>query len=387
MVTPAQGADYIRIRFLNGGSEAPWRIDGTNVTAEGGSMEILATDGNDVERGTFTEKFVLGLANRCDVLVKVNTTRDMLITAIQMMHKGSVENPALRHIVIRSTTASNGEKIRINDLPTYDKNTTSPSLKNFNLIANLTAAHALVERNITRYFTVVNQGGDAQGGFPLTIYDGFLNKEGVLIHRPDGTTKEDDQPPRTGKVHTYTQLNHLKFQLPPYKVYRHNITNEFISTRRPCAGCSGIDNRNRPTKGKDYDVWDNLYKSRLGADEFATNGKCCWEWCDVEPDQCDHYKLEDVKHYEPNKNYIPVCYGDRVRILFINTGSFGISEGHPMHLHGHDFVLRELYNVTTSNTSSGNIRNIRLTQDTNELNGEQAEFNQTGPKVCPFSKL
>ena len=386
MVTPTPDAKYIRIRFLNGGSEAPWRINGTNVTAEGGSMEILAIDGNDVERGTTTEKFVIGLANRCDVLVKVDPNRDMLITAIQMKHSGPVENPALRYIVIRGTTVSNDEKIRINDLPTYDKNTTSPILKNFNLMANLTAQHALVKRKITRSFTVINQGGDQYGGFPLTIYDGFLNKDGFLIN-PDGSRKKS-QLPRTGELHNYTQLNHLKFQLPPYKVYRHNITNEFISTRRPCAGCvtgdynkSGI--RNRPPKGKDYDVWDSA--SFYEEADVANNDKCCWEWCDVEPDQCDHYKLEDVKHYEPNKNYIPVCYGDRVRILFINAGSFEISEGHPMHLHGHDFVLRELYNVTTSNTST---TNIRLTQvDTDDLNYEQAEFKLTGPQVCPFSKL
>ena len=118
---------------------------------------------------------------------------------------------------------------------------------------------------------------------------------------------------------------------------------------------------------------------------YVTNPTCCWEWCDVEPDQCDHYKLEDMKYYEPNKNYIPVCYGDRVRILFINTGSFEISEGHPMHLHGHEFVLSELFNVTASNTSTINILLTRV--DTDDLNYEQAEFKRTGPKVCPFSKL
>ncbi|EJK68240.1 multicopper oxidase, partial [Thalassiosira oceanica] len=71
---------------------------------------------------------------------------------------------------------------------------------------------------------------------------------------------------------------------------------------------------------------------------------CCWEWCDVK--NCSGFELEDVETYKPNNNYIPVCFGDRVRILFINSASFEGSEGHPMHLHGHNFVLRELFNVS-----------------------------------------
>jgi len=105
---------------------------------------------------------------------------------------------------------------------------------------------------------------------------------------------------------------------------------------------------------------------------------CCWEWCDVPPDQCDNFKLEEVKDYKRNTNYIPVCFGDRVRILFINTASFEAHEGHPMHLHGHDFVLRELYNIT------GASPNIKL------IPGDNQTFNVTGPKVdtiwVPFNQ-
>lgn len=60
---------------------------------------------------------------------------------------------------------------------------------------------------------------------------------------------------------------------------------------------------------------------------------------------CNDYELVDVTEYVPNENYIPVCFGDRVRVLFINTASFEQKEGHPMHLHGHDFALRELYDI------------------------------------------
>jgi len=373
VVTPSQDAKHIRIRLLNGGSEAPWRIDGTKLSAE---MEILATDGHDVERGQFTTKFVLGLANRFDILVKLEDDQDLLITAIQMKHSGDVVNPALRHIVIRGTNTPEDEQIIIKDLPTYDEDEDQPStfLKNFNIMANLTAIHPLVDREPTRTFTVFNQGGDQYGGFPLIIYEG-------LIITPEGKVNKN-LVPLTGKIQNYTQLNHLKFQLPPYKLYRHNETNEFVSTRRPCAGCENSDNipynkygiRPRPPLNNDgtYDIsYDFEFKN---ADN--TTDRCCWEWCDVPSDQCDHYKLEEVKYYEPNKNYIPVCYGDRVRIQFINAASFENDEGHPMHLHGHDFVLRQLYNITKSDTTELNTDNTGFS-----VEGSGQNFNFTGPRV------
>ena len=92
---------------MNGVSEAPWRINSTNLTE---SMEILASDGHDVERGKIKKEFVLGLANRSNVLVKLESNRDMLITAIQMKHSGDVVNPALRHIVICSTSKPDNNK-------------------------------------------------------------------------------------------------------------------------------------------------------------------------------------------------------------------------------------------------------------------------------------
>ena len=129
-------------------------------------------------------------------------------------------------------------------------------------------------------------------------------------------------------------------------MYRNKITNVVISTRRNCTDCAkgtqtGIKSR-PPTDG-------SLYNIRFDTKNAEGNNTCCWEWCDVPEDKCTDFELEDVEHYKPNKHYIPVCYGDRVRILFINTASFEGSEGHPMHLHGHDFTLRELYDITADN--------------------------------------
>lgn len=127
----------------------------------------------------------------------------------------------------------------------------------------------------------------------------------------------------------------MKFQLPPYKVYRHKTDkNRFISTTRKCAGCNedAMDGRRERPTAFPYNVtFDDVKHS---------NSTCCWEWCDVSEDQCKDFELEDVKYFEANKNYIPVCYGDRVQIVIINTAQ---EEGHPMHLHGHDFVLTHLY--------------------------------------------
>ena len=146
----------------------------------------------------------------------------MLITAIQMKHSGDIVNPVFRHIVIRSTSAPGDEKIIIKDLPIFDNNTNSLILNFFNVMANLTAVHPLVKRVITQTYTVYNQGGDQYGGFPLIIYEGFV----IFPNR----TINKNLRPLTRKIQSYTQLNHLKFQLPPYKVKRHNETEEFIST-------------------------------------------------------------------------------------------------------------------------------------------------------------
>lgn len=359
--TPSATAKQIRIRFLNGGSEAPWRItnrfaetyDGNKV-----SMEIMATDGHDVSRGVKRDEFVLGLANRIDILLNLeevdDSSRDILITAIQMKHSGNVTSPALRHIIIRGRNVPDDKKIIAGDLPNHDSQN-STILENFNLLANLTSAHPLSERAITRNFTIENRGGDQFGGFPLSIYQGLVQ---------NGSNPMLSNLTNLYPVNTYTELNNLKFQLPPYKVYRNkkNSTKEVISTRRKCAGCasqsqSGI--RSRPTPGEPYEI---LYNDK----NAKGNNTCCWEWCDVPEDQCEDYNPVDVDSYQPNKHYIPVCFGDRVRILFINTASFENSEGHPMHLHGHEFVLRELYNVK---------ENYKLVKD------ETYQYDISGPKL------
>ena len=360
---PAEGVESMRIRFLNGGSEAPWRItDAYSNTAV--NMEILATDGQDVERQTaFRREFVLGLANRIDVLINVTTTSDSVITAVQMKHSGNVTNPALRHIVIRGRDTPPDKRVNITTLPPYAKDRNSTILEDFNLFAELTAAHPHPQRPVTKNFTVVNRGGDQYGGFPLSIYEGFhLN--------PKDVEKKNLYP-----VKTYTQLNQLKFQLPPYKVWRHKEDGIEISTRRNCSECATFENYNnsgilpRPPPGENYTI---LYETN----HTESGDKCCWEWCDVQEDECENFELVDVNEYRENKNYIPVCYGDRVQILFINTASFEGSEGHPMHLHGHDFTLTGLYNVSDDNGTLSMLEN--------------QEFSISGAKVdtiwVPFNR-
>jgi len=378
--TPDTDVKQMRIRFLNGGSEAPWRITNKFAKKNNGTkvpMEIMATDGNDVARGVVRDEFVLGLANRIDVLLNLkdveDNTKDILITAVQMKHSNDVRDPALRHIVIRGQNTPAGEEIIVDALNSTAKNQTSPILKDFNLFANLTALHPLAEREITRSFTVENRGGDQFGGFPLTIYEGLVK---------NGSNPSISNLTNLYPTNTYTALNQLKFQLPPYKVYRHNVTKEVISTRRKCENCAqgnynGSGIFTRPTSSPyviNYTVESN--RELEGRDDT-----CCWEWCDVPEEDCQFYKLEDVNRYEPNKNYITVCFGDRVRILFINTASFEGKEGHPMHLHGHDFVLRELYRVQFNGDT---MSNYSLVLD------DTYEYDISGPKVdsvwVPFNQ-
>jgi hypothetical protein len=278
------------------------------------------------------------------------------------MHRGNVKNPALRHIVIRGKNED--KKINATALPTFGTgaNANSKILQNFDLFESLTAAHPHSDRKVTKTFTVVNRGGDQFGGFPLSIY----RDQHLSVPKPGS---DEDKRYNLYPVKNYTELNQLKFQLPPYKVYRNEISGDEISTRRNCKDCaigpynsSGI--RDRP--GIDYEI---EYKDS----EAQGDDKCCWEWCDVPESECENFKLRDVNEYRTNKNYIPVCYGDRVRILFINTASFEGSEGHPMHLHGHDFTLTALYNVTGDTLTDKNPRKLQAL--------ENPTFRITGPKV------
>lgn len=337
--TPREGAKKVRLRLLNGGTLSNWRIttlfskdnNGTTDT----TMEILATDGHDVVPGVTTGDFALGLANRIDVVVDIDPDddRDILITGVQMAPFMAIKNPALRHIVIRNRNTTPGQRIQIENLPPFWKDDTQKIQTNFGLIKNLTAAHPLpAEEKITKSFTIWNRGGNIDGGFPLEIFKG-------LKLDPDSAATP------LYKYDNYTQYNNLKFQLPPYKVYRSNKTNEenfFISTTRKCHDCSA-DARNglrfRPN-GSEYDIsFDEP------PPDTPSSETCCWEWCDVPEDSCGDFKLDEVKFFEPNKNFIPVCYGDRVRILFINTLD---GEGHPIHFHGHEFVIRTLYDVNNN---------------------------------------
>lgn len=363
--TPGEEAKKVRLRFLNGGTLSNWMIttsfskdnNGTTDT----TMEILATDGQDVIPYVTTGDFALGLANRIDVVVKLKPKddRDILITCVQMAPFADITNPALRHIVIRNRDTTPSQRIQIEHLPTYWKNGKQEIQTNFGLIQNLTAAHPLPAEKKVKRFTVWNRGGNVAGGFPLEIFNGLL--------------LDPDSRKSLHKYDNYTQYNNLKFQLPPYKVYRSNKTNEenfFVSTTRKCHNCSSTGTnitglRLRPN-GPGYNVsFDEP------PENTPSNETCCWEWCDVPEDSCDNFKLKEVKFFEPNKNYIPVCYGDRVRILFINTLG---GEGHPIHFHGHEFVIRTLYDVSAVDNT--------LT--------ETERFDINGPKLdtiyVPFNK-
>lgn len=367
----------MRIRFLNGGSEAPWRITNSYAEENNGtkvSMEIIATDGNDVIRGKKRDEFVLGLANRIDVLLDLSKARgneDILITAVQMKHSGNVTNPALRHIVIRTrrNADDDGKQLIVANLPNYDEKKNSTILTNFDLFEDLAAAHPLSKRKIMKTYTIENRGGDQFGGFPLTVYEGLVE---------NGSSPSLSNLTILTPANTYTELNKLKFQLPPYKVFRNKHTKETISTRRKCHNCAqgsfnGSGIRERPNANESYNtIYDS---SNVEGDNI-----CCWEWCDVPEEKCEDYELEYVDTYEPNKNFIPVCFGDRVRFLFINTASFEDHEGHPMHLHGHDFVLRELYDVK----QAGNGGEYELVLNTNYT------YDISGPKLdtiwVPFNQ-
>ncbi len=339
----------VRLRFINGGSLANWKIKATYSDDSGfvtdANMEILATDGNDVERNdTGISTFLLGLANRIDILVQIDSMikRDILITAVQMASFGSVTNPVLRHIIIRNKETPDWCKISPDKLPICDEGKSIPQQTDFaDMYENLSAAHPLTNpRRSTpnRNYTVQQRGGDNQGGYPFTIFEGIPGNGSS----PAASNLRDLYP-----VSNYTELNHLKYQLHPYQVWR-NASGHTISSRRPCSNCSKIPNapgiKDRPTT-LEYDITYSDEKPK-------TNDTCCWEWCDVPEEYCPSYELQNVTEYVPNQHFIPVCYGDKVRILFINYGAFGSGDGHPIHLHGHDFVLKELYDVNPDGPSS-----------------------------------
>jgi len=337
-------ANIVRLRFLNGGSLMNWQIttsfadkndiDGNPINGKAPKMQVSATDGMDVVlTGDTVDEFPLGLANRIDVLVDIDpdSNKDYLITAVQMAPFGDLKNPGLRHIVIRGRNIL--EKTKIEKLPTFWKNGTQPKQSNFNLVKSLSSVHPLLSKQPNKTFSIWNRGGNLEGGFPLEIFKGEildLNSAKPLY-----------------EYDTYTKYNNLKFQLPPYKVFRHNTKKDvYISTTRKCTNCSEYNTDNG------LRFIPNETRSSLSFVEPPNtthfNETCCWEWCDFEPDECKNFILEDVTYYEPNKNFIPVCYGDRVRILFVNTIK---PEGHPIHLHGHEFVIRNVYavNETTMN--------------------------------------
>ena len=180
--------ETIRIRFLNGGTLVNWKITTLSWNTAtlspvfnkkvDPSMEILATDGQDVIRkGVKKESdFVLGLANRIDVLLTVDPKRDVLIAGIQMPPFGqNTTNPAVRYIVIRGKDTPEHEKINVDELnkKLFFKGTCNQTTStNFGIYANLASAHPLPERKVNRTYSLWNRGGNREGGFPLEIFEG-----------------------------------------------------------------------------------------------------------------------------------------------------------------------------------------------------------------------
>lgn len=118
----------------------------------------------------------------------------------------------------------------------------------------------------------------------------------------------------------------FKWGLPPYHVYRHNKTGLEVYTRRPCAGCAGLQGFN---------------DSGLIRIDGALK---CWEWSDIPDAECPFFKPSVVtsdmrRGAEFNHQPLEVCKGQRVEIEIINAHGVEPNEGHPMHLHGHSFEV------------------------------------------------
>jgi len=366
----------VRIRFLNAGVEDPWSIYNNvcplnhtlcplnnNHTKYGNTtvqpLEIIATDGNDVMRSktspNIINNFFLGIANRIDVIIDVNPYDQTVITAIS--NSGKV----YRHIIIEGQL--NYEPIHPDILPLFfnGKNTqkgNSPA----ETIANLKAQHPIKPRRVgqhVRQYVIVNRGGDFYGGFPLSIHNGSLSEIYEEGMKPGGNTLNDfvnDETNFMYQVHNYTALNNLKYQLHPFKTWYNSRKNIRISSTRKCDGCtrfsmpppssstfSGVVNYSNIIK------YPSIYNGPEGKDK---SNWCCWEWCDVPKDECEDYELIDVTEYETNPHHIPVCYGDRVELSFLNYGFNDATSQHPIHLHGHDLSMKRIYSINGENEKS-----------------------------------
>jgi len=340
--TPDEDTETVRIRFLNAGASFAWNVyNNCNDQCDYSymptmyvpPMEIIAVDGNDMKRDLFRNNFFIGIANRHDVLIKVNSQKDTLITAIANNYYG--KESIYRHIIIHGK--NNNNPIIASRL--INNTAMKSDLNSFDLAGNLSAIHTLAnmtqDQNLREY-SIITRGGDEPGGFPLSIYKGSV-KNGNIAEIVRNETNF------LYPVSNYTQLNEQKYLLMPNRVWEHNVSKQIISSKRGCNLCvnninkkSGTGIVNKPPASNNYALNYDFAPPDL------SKPTCCWEWCDVDEAQCDNYKVKDVDEYKTNQHYIPVCYGDRVRITFVNSSP----KSHPIHLHGHDFIVRELGGIS-----------------------------------------
>lgn len=361
----------VRLRLLNAAAEAPWNI--TLKTQYGmslGGAEVLAIDGNDIvrgeERGATGSEFVLGAAERLDLLVTLDPDEPCgwyVIQFTQMMHRGAVTMPAVRFVIIH-TYDDNDDNVRCGSgeiagqsgaavamqqaskLPKYlGVDATQPYWGRFDLLNHSFAAHPLPRRPANRTYYLVTLGGDQFGGFPMTLYDDAY-----------------------AEVYPDVPLAKRKFQLPPFKLYAHRDNPSVtVSSRRACRDCEAFSEMN---------------SSGIIEDRNPGHRRewCCWEWCDYEGAECDAFELVDMDvedAYPSDPTPIPVSFGDRVSITMVNALSFEENEGHPMHLHGHKFEVVELFELSDKPLYDG-YSDVSI-KDLLASKSNATRFNEDGP--------
>lgn len=289
---------HVRLRAVNVGSEAPWIIDVSSL----GHAEVLALDGIELSRNHLSvQNKTISTAQRVDLLVKIPedaTLSCFPILAISLSHRKTLRNPPVRAILL--STGGHCPEIQ----PTFNGTLAPPVAWGFDHAAK--AKYPMSRRPVDISYTL-QIGGDQYGGF-------FFNC-------PAGLPK--------------AACRDFKWGLPPYPVFKHNVSGMGVHTRRPCPGCehlqgfndSGLISINRTTR--------------------------CWEWSDISKADCPNFKQSIVSRVNIQEDVakmrdqaLEVCSGQRVEIVMINAYDIEPNEGHPMHLHGHSFEVRRVERLT-----------------------------------------
>lgn len=308
---PVQAGQLVRLRVLSVGSEAPWLI---NMSAVGGG-EIVAMDGLDVQRASGDRKVAVAVkwiatAQRVDLLVRVPRDRAACypIIALGGSQRETVRLPQQRALLLNAGAPCTPIPQHADKpLPPFTHKLGNPN----DPLAKLHAKHPLKPRppDVTFSFGV---NGDQYGGFPFfpqSVAGGDCGTPGAAACSPH------------------------KWGLPPFRVFRHNVSGREVYTRRPCAGCEHLPHFND----------SGLVHVGGGGGPLR-----CWEWSTTDPAECEHFRPHTVRSQEvavPGSTTHPplaLCRGQRVQIMLTNANSLEANEGHPFHLHGHTFALRRV---------------------------------------------